>query len=265
MKFIRQINFVICVIAILVVMTVSCSETGSTDKHVKSDSVKSGQKKKLYTGIRETKDASGRLSASVEYKDGKRDGAAYNYYTNGNVKLKVEYKEGAKHGEYRWYFQDGQVYKEATYADDELNGMVRYYRDDGSIKYEMPYKNGKEGVGFVEYATSGEPKSYLKDLDITIRMDNNVRVNNSFSMYMGLTDYSIVDEVYFYLGELDEGKYLHDALEELYTDDTYAEIHQKVDPGYAVTETVNVVAEIITKDDKTIVLQKPYKIDVQNR
>jgi len=200
--------------------------------------------------IRKTFDNSGNLISQVEYKDDKRDGTAYNYYKNGKPKLKVEYKEGKKHGSYSWFYENGNVYKEVEFKEGLKDGIERFYREDGSLKYETPYKEDRPGTGFVEYGVSGEPKAYLSSLEITI----NVRKGSGgvYSTFFGLTDYSNVKEVYYYLGELKDGQYLYEGLEELYTTNKTAEAHL----DKAKVNTVNVSAEVITKDGRTIVLQK---------
>ncbi|MCP4122630.1 MAG: hypothetical protein GY751_12825 [Bacteroidetes bacterium] len=118
------------------------------------------------------------------------------------------------------------------------------------MKYETPYREDRPGTGFVEYGVSGEPKAYLKSLELTI----NVRKGSAgvYSTYFGLTDYSNVKEVYYYLGELKDGQYLHEGLEELFTTNKTAEAHLDKNK----VSTVNVSSEIITKDGKIIVLQK---------
>jgi len=247
-QFAQRLTYVL-IASILTFAISSCnspeSSSGTTAKKEKTD-----------VDVRKTYDNSGKLVASVEYKDDQRHGMAINYYSNGKPKLKVEYQNGKKHGKYSWYYEDGTLYKDADYIEGLLDGLERYYREDGSIKYETPYKAGSPGTGFVEYSISGEPKKYLESLEITISSRNKVSSSGMYSMFLGLTDYANVKEVYYYLGDLVDGRYLHEDLEELYTSNKAAEAHVDKSKG----SSISVSAEILTKDKKTIVLQKTHKL-----
>ena len=242
---------------------ISC-ESSSTDSSTSSTKEKAKTVKKN-TGIKKNYRKNGSLLSEISYVDGLKDGLAINYYENGNVQLKIDYKEGKMNGKHLYNYENGKLYKSSDYVDGELNGFVEYYREDGSLKIKIPYKDGEPGVGFQEYAMNGDVKKYLKNLDIVIREENTVALNDQYSLYFSLTDYSNVKDVYYYVGELTDGKYLNDDLEELYSKDGRSESHLTVDPGYFMMKTITVVAEITNKEDHPIILKKSFNISVENR
>ena len=51
----------------------------------------------------------------INYKAGKRDGEAIEYYENGKIKTKTNYKAGQPDGEFVEYYEGGQLEEKANY------------------------------------------------------------------------------------------------------------------------------------------------------
>jgi hypothetical protein len=258
LKQVTMLSLIICLSIFL-----SC-ENSSKDSATTSTNEKSKTDKKN-SGVNKVYRKNGTLLSEVSYVNGLKDGVAINYYENGIVQLKIDYKADKMHGKHLYYYEDGTLYKSSDYENDKLNGLVQYYREDGSLKIKIPYKDGKPGVGFEEYALSGEVKKYLKELDIVIREQNTVALNDQYSLYFSLTDYSEVKDVYYYIGELTNGQFLNDDLENLYTQDGRAESHSAIEPGHFLMKTITVVAEITSREDHPIILKKSFNVSVENR
>lgn len=251
---------VLCLMACLVFGT-SCEQSSSGNEGANKTEAKKEKKKKKNSGTNKTYRDDGSLLSQVTYEDGVKHGTAYNYYPSGKVHIAIDYVEGKKEGKHYYNYQDGNPYTITDYKNDKKDGFVEEYRRDGKLKYKIPYKAGFPGVGFEEYSTSGNLKSYLKDLKLVVREKNTVSKNGMFSLYLSLSSYSNVKSVYYYVGDLTEGKYLNDGLEELYTENKQAEYFKAVKPGESLNRTITASAEVTLKDSKhPLVLKKTITV-----
>ena len=113
---------------------------------------KQGKKSFKFTG---TYIETGRSFLEVEYKNGKRDGAAVFYYKNGNTMAKGNYKDDKKDRVWEFYTEDGKLERKVTYRNGLYDGMTTEFFKSGKINrtsnYVQGIKNGKEK----EYYVSG--------------------------------------------------------------------------------------------------------------
>ena len=108
---------------------------------------KQGKKSFKFTG---TYIETGRSFLEVEYKNGKRDGAAVFYYKNGNTMAKGNYKDDKKDKVWEFYTEDGKLERKVTYRNGLYDGMTTEFFKSGKINrtsnYVQGIKNGKENI-----------------------------------------------------------------------------------------------------------------------
>jgi len=81
---------------------------------------------------------------SGSYKNGKREGYWYTYYTDGVLLSKGHYKNGKKFGTWETYHDNGQLFSMGNYENDKQEGYWVEYYPDGSFSsyFSGTYKNG---------------------------------------------------------------------------------------------------------------------------
>ena len=108
---------------------------------------KQGKKSFKFTG---TYIETERSFLEVEYKNGKRDGAAVFYYKNGNTMAKGNYKDDKKDRVWEFYTEDGKLERKVTYRNGLYDGMTTEFFKSGKINrtsnYVQGIKNGKENI-----------------------------------------------------------------------------------------------------------------------
>ena len=111
---------------------------------------KQGKKSFKFTG---TYIETGRSFLEVEYKNGKRDGAAVFYYKNGNTMAKGNYKDDKKDRVWEFYTEDGKLERKVTYKNGLYDGMTTEFFKSGKINrtsnYVQGINNGKEKEYYV--------------------------------------------------------------------------------------------------------------------
>lgn len=147
---------------------------------LKESNIKHGVQKRFYR--------SGSLYSTTPFKYGKREGIVYTYY---------QAVEGA----------NPVVWKEQSYKNNMLNGICKRYHRDGQLQAEYEYKDGMPGVGIKEFNQSGNPV---------------VQPSLVLTKNKGASGYHITAQlskkrknVKYYLGKLEEGKYLPKGLKSL--------------------------------------------------
>lgn len=98
----------------------------------------------------------GVVRASIEYKNGLRDGASNFYYLNGNEKRQEVYIQGQIHGMLTEYYDNGNLKYEVSYDNGKLNGAFRAYYDDGQLKIDEEYVDGKKEGRARKFSTTGD-------------------------------------------------------------------------------------------------------------
>jgi len=105
----------------------------------------------------------GNPSSHEPYVNDQLDGVATTYYYAGNIKSKSNYKQGKKNGEAREYYSNGNLYSINNYEADALTGVSKEYYKSGAIKETEQYTNGN---------ADGDYKSYYEDGAISVAGQN---------------------------------------------------------------------------------------------
>ena len=80
---------------------------------------------------------------SAQFAKGLYDGK-YERYKHNRLVEKGVYKEGVRNGAFVEYYSDGAVKSEKTFTDGKLNGVLKTYFTNGKPEIEQSYKNGVE-------------------------------------------------------------------------------------------------------------------------
>ena len=104
-------------------------------------------------------DPYGRLTSSMEMKNGKPDGVSLFYFNDGiNVYQETHYKNGKLNGyTTRWYYLSGKE-SEEYYVDDKLDGVRMGWYKNGRPSLEEYYSNGVLNGSSKEWFNNGQIK-----------------------------------------------------------------------------------------------------------
>lgn len=141
------------------------------------------------------------------------DGEVLEYYKTPKNTLasRAMYKNGKRNGMYYKYYTNGKLYYELPYENGKPEGVKKMYYEDGTLMSETPYKKGLIGVGSKEYTSKG----ILKDPP-QLKVWYKKHDNGSVTVYAKvLNDGKVTKRVVFYNGYLIEGKYCHKNLKEI--------------------------------------------------
>lgn len=125
-----------------------------------------------------------KVSQSIEYKNGKKNGWWLEFYENGNPKVKSRYvndtlqdsslyyykngkfsdiqvfKNGQKEGCWRKFNENGMLYSEINFKNNRKEGMqTRYSYNSVRLIERLNYKNGMPDGKQERFYNSGKPKS----------------------------------------------------------------------------------------------------------
>jgi antitoxin component YwqK of YwqJK toxin-antitoxin module len=193
---------------------------------------------------------------TIEYRDGKKNGALKEYYENGNLKTVQFFKNdknvdsalyyhsngklaaiqvhnnGEKVGCWKKFNDAGKLYSQICFENDRLNGtsLTYSYKSLNLIEcynFKDGYKNGKQET----FYNSGKPKSveiYINDrLCIGTKewLENGELVNNDFAIkYVEQNKVNLENKLYYFI-----------SLQNLNIDDEVFRISEK-DTGNIVTQ-----------------------------
>lgn len=187
---------------------------------LKGTSIKHGIQKRYYR--------SGSLYSAIPYVNGKREGTAYTYYLAA---------EGVKPA----------VWKEQNYTNNLLNGICKRYHENGTLQAEYEYKNGNPGTGLKEFSQSGKPINQPTLIATAKRTANGYYISARLSNDLKNVDY--------FIGKLDEGKYLPKGLKGLQVKNGLGEI--MVDTS---EKSVTITATFATRYRNKCLLSKTIKL-----
>lgn len=100
--------------------------------------------------------ANGELYTAMLFKDGNRHGTEKLYHKNGEVYKEYAYVEGLLQGTYKSYYPNGIKAETGNYLEDELNGPYQTFYPDGTLKSEMTYDEGLLDGSFTYYDYDGK-------------------------------------------------------------------------------------------------------------
>jgi hypothetical protein len=147
----------------------------------------------------------GTLESVYTYNMGLREGPAVMYYPNGQLKAKMMYRDNKREGEARMYYRSGELFRIIPYRDGKIHGIRKSFYKSGQLSSEAPYSRGYPGLGLKEYDRDG---NLIKDYpQIRIREINQLAMANRYILRLSLSPSQPGTQ--FYVGDLEEGKYLH--------------------------------------------------------
>jgi antitoxin component YwqK of YwqJK toxin-antitoxin module len=103
------------------------------------------------------------------------------YYANGNMKYDITYKNGKIDGEAKYWSSDGYLINMVNYVNDQFHGEWIDYYKNGKTQHIINYAYGKKNGKEIWYHESGNIKSQVlydndKIISDIVRWDNNGKV-----------------------------------------------------------------------------------------
>lgn len=238
----------------------SCDNLNSLAKKLEGKAENSGEKDstKKNTGLREQHFPSGSLRSSVNYKDGVKHGEAKNYYENGKVKLAMTYNNGKKEGKSYFYYKDGSLYRESDYIENKLDGIRKIYKS-GKLKAEIPYKAGQPGKGLKEYLLNGKLKTKYPKI-VVVPVDKRL-TTGEYHLDIYFSESNTKDA--FHLGELHEGKFVHDRLAPINVSKGRARLTIDVIPGTFIMRKLSIIGVHNTKQGNPYITSRSYNLSIE--
>lgn len=234
----------------------SCENISRYKKTLDEKSVKKAFPKKK-SGLRKQRYPNGNLRSSVNYKDDIREGDAKSYYDNGQVKLTMTYKDGKKEGKSIFYRKNGKLYRESNYKIGQLDGIRTVFSND-KIKAKIPYKKGKPGIGLKEYLVNGKLKtSYPK---IIVKPIDNRQSSGKYILDIYFSKTHPKDE--FYMGELLDGKFVHDGLMRLSGTKGHGIFKIPIMPGVFIMKKMKIIGVHNTLQGNPYVTTRTYNLSI---
>lgn len=146
-------------------------------------------------GLKKNYDDYGNLTSEYVLKDGKINGNAKSYFSNGKIKISSNFLNGLKNGLSIEYNEDGEKAGEFNYRDGKLNGQYKLYENgkltlvgnmlnetkdgnfkkyysNGNLEKEYTLKNGQLNGNYTEYYYR-DSKPYIKIIG-TYLADNKI-------------------------------------------------------------------------------------------
>ncbi len=97
------------------------------------------------------------LKKSIEYKDGKKNGAFLEYYSNGKTKTEASFVNDLDNGVRNKYYDSGQLKSEENYAMGQREGWTKVYTKKGILQSEVLYHKDECDGPFNTYYDNGKP------------------------------------------------------------------------------------------------------------
>lgn len=244
----------------LITVLSSCDHINRLAEKLEGNSENSKNKDtgKKNTGLREQHFPNGSLRSSVNYLNGVKHGEAKNYYENGQVKLAMNYNKGIREGKSFYYYEDGKLYRESNYLDNKLDGIRKIYKN-GKLKAELPYKADKPGKGLKEYLLNGKLKT--KYPNIIINAKDKRLTTGKYHLDIYFSESNTKDE--FYMGELDERKFVPAASFPIDASRGRARITIDVLPGTFIMKKLNIIGVHKTKQGNPYVTTRSYNLSIE--
>ncbi len=178
-----------------------------------------------------------KLTVTINYKDGYRDGDFSELYSSGDIKEKGKYLKGQKNGTWETFKSDGIIKSTEIFDNGSVTKRITYYTD-GKVDSERNYKNGKEDGITKQYTWEGvlkSEKNYINGKQVgkqmqyytsnagdyiqTSNYDENGKLSGDFlEIY---ADNKATKEKGKYLNGNKAGKWIYGYKNHLYKEETY--------------------------------------------
>lgn len=84
----------------------------------------------------------GKISNSVSFENGKRNGESLNYYFSGELQKRMTNKDNVLQDTIFYYYHSGDLSEKFSVVDDEKDGPIKGYHENGALNYSYSYKKG---------------------------------------------------------------------------------------------------------------------------
>lgn len=102
----------------------------------------------------------GSLQSIIHYKFGKETGKSiYMFQRPNTVEIEVEMKNGKRNGAFYRYFENGNLDTYCTYVNDSIEGVETMYTPNGEKSQETTYTHGHRNGPHREYHLNGQIKA----------------------------------------------------------------------------------------------------------
>lgn len=215
-----------------------------------------------------------------------KDGKVVIQNEGSNTSSEIEFKDGQKNGIAWQYYSDGKIWKESPYKDGKLHGVARVYDKEGRLEREVSYHTGLKHGEYIRYFKSGKPQlklTYNFDLPqpgiqeinykaepvsapvITVEEDNQLRENGSYHYYFSLAPGS-KNARYYILQSQDEWQgtnvQLRNAL--LPSENGTGHFEVSVEKGYTINTEVYIYATYPVAAGVDAAVMKKLQVRVRN-
>ncbi|MDX9882724.1 MAG: hypothetical protein RBS73_11725 [Prolixibacteraceae bacterium] len=181
-----------------------------------------------------------------------RHGIQKRYYPHGSLYSEIPYIRNERNGVAYTYYkaykgEKPAVWKEQRYVNGKLNGICKRYYQDGKIQAEYEYKDGMPAVGLKEYSESGK---LLKQPGLSVQSSSTERY-----YYVTACLSKPVHEETYYIGELEEGRFMPPNLKKIQERNGVGEVLIPKD-----VSKVTVVATFYTSLSNECILSKTISL-----
>jgi len=235
---------------LLILLSLSCSHSGTADEAATSDNKAEVVVKKR---------ADGTISSVNQVVEGNLvHGIRASYYEDGKTLYsKQSYKYGIKHGPAIWYYMSGNVFKQTNFEDGKRQGLTKVYYKNGNLLAEFESDKGVVLPGLKEYTVEGElitsyPGIEFREIDhlaSSQRIDLEISCTKKRS---GVNFYVLKDE-----NEVRDRVYL-------ITEQDKALMQFYVRPGQLLNRKVHILAEVPTELGNVLSRTYSYQLSAAN-
>ena len=263
----KRLSVIICLVIPFII--ISCDQSTPKKEDLAYEYYKSGQVKKMSQVIRDsiphglmkTYTPGGYLQSVYTYVEGKREGPAVTYYNNGQLKSKMLYKNNKREGLLKMYYKTGELYRETPYKSGKVDGIRKTYYKDGTLMAEAPYKNSYPGLGLKEYKSDGKPDK--DNVKIIVNSIDRLAMENLYLLKLSLS--SKKPGTKFFVGELADGKYLHQYLWPLEPENGVATYRINLPKGTFEMSTLVISASYQTSKSNYALISTNYNLAIDNK
>ena len=97
----------------------------------------------------------GVILEEINWKDGKKEGPAYNNFSNGKLRLKMYYKDNKMDGPFENYYEDGKLWTKGTYKEDFRDGEWTTYNEQGKELVVQVFEKGQSKEMWLGFNNKG--------------------------------------------------------------------------------------------------------------
>jgi antitoxin component YwqK of YwqJK toxin-antitoxin module len=101
-------------------------------------------KSQPFNGYKVSYNSNGFLEQKVGFYNGKKEGVAKIWFSDGEIKVESHYHQNKLVGSYKAWWPNGVLASESFYENGELHGVEKRWYDSGQLAKKMHYNKGNE-------------------------------------------------------------------------------------------------------------------------